>query len=64
MTAVPKPLKFLRPHYEKFEEAYQSWPAGDDKVRNRSLDGIANDGLLMEIDFIRRHALSAGHDIL
>jgi 26S proteasome regulatory subunit N1 len=31
MTAVPKPLKFLRPHYEKLETAYQSWPAGDNK---------------------------------
>ncbi|KAF2199897.1 26S proteasome regulatory complex, non-ATPase subcomplex, Rpn1 subunit [Delitschia confertaspora ATCC 74209] len=31
MTAVPKPLKFLRPHYEKLEKAYESWPAGDDK---------------------------------
>lgn len=33
MTAVPKPLKFLRPHYEKLEATYESWPAGDDKVR-------------------------------
>ena len=33
MTAVPKPLKFLRPHYENFEKAYDSWPAGDNKVR-------------------------------
>ncbi|OCL08601.1 26S proteasome non-ATPase-like protein regulatory subunit 2 [Glonium stellatum] len=32
MTAVPKPLKFLRPHYEKLEKAYESWPAGDDKT--------------------------------
>ncbi|PNS18782.1 hypothetical protein CAC42_5321 [Sphaceloma murrayae] len=32
MTAVPKPLKFLRPHYEKLEDAYQSWPAGDNKT--------------------------------
>jgi 26S proteasome regulatory subunit N1 len=32
MTAVPKPLKFLRPHYEKLEKAYESWPQGDDKV--------------------------------
>ena len=31
MTAVPKPLKFLRPHYEKLCEAYDRWPAGDDK---------------------------------
>jgi hypothetical protein len=34
MTAVPKPLKFLRPHYEKLEKAYESWPAGEDKVNN------------------------------
>ncbi|XTI83576.1 26S proteasome non-ATPase-like protein regulatory subunit 2 [Cenococcum geophilum] len=32
MTAVPKPLKFLRPHYEKLEKAYESWPLGDDKT--------------------------------
>ena len=33
MTAVPKPLKFLRPHYENLEKAYASWPAGENKVR-------------------------------
>ena len=33
MTAVPKPLKFLRPHYESLEKAYDSWPAGENKVR-------------------------------
>ncbi|KAF2103569.1 26S proteasome non-ATPase-like protein regulatory subunit 2 [Rhizodiscina lignyota] len=32
MTAVPKPLKFLRPHYEKLEQIYESWPQGDDKA--------------------------------
>jgi 26S proteasome regulatory subunit N1 len=32
MTAVPKPLKFLRPHYENLEKAYASWPAGENKV--------------------------------
>ncbi|KAH0545526.1 proteasome regulatory particle base subunit [Glutinoglossum americanum] len=31
MTAVPKPLKFLRPHYEKLTKSYDAWPAGDDK---------------------------------
>jgi 26S proteasome regulatory subunit N1 len=31
MTAVPKPLKFLRPHYDKLCEAYDKWPAGEDK---------------------------------
>ena len=32
MTAVPKPLKFLRPHYEGLTELYEEWPAGTDKV--------------------------------
>jgi 26S proteasome regulatory subunit N1 len=31
MTAVPKPLKFLRPHYETMTKLYDAWPAGDDK---------------------------------
>ncbi|KAK5012758.1 proteasome regulatory particle base subunit [Cryomyces antarcticus] len=31
MTAVPKPLKFLRPHYQKLEDTYAKWPAGEDK---------------------------------
>ncbi|KAI9801740.1 MAG: proteasome regulatory particle base subunit [Sarcosagium campestre] len=31
MTAVPKPLKFLRPHYESLEKLYEAWPAGADK---------------------------------
>ena len=32
MTAVPKPLKFLRPHYETLTKLYEEWPAGDDKT--------------------------------
>ncbi|KAH7030836.1 armadillo-type protein [Microdochium trichocladiopsis] len=31
MTAVPKPLKFLRPHYETLVQRYDEWPEGDDK---------------------------------
>ncbi|XXG98492.1 hypothetical protein Hte_004816 [Hypoxylon texense] len=31
MTAVPKPLKFLRPHYEAMTELYGDWEEGDDK---------------------------------
>ena len=34
MTAVPKPLKFLRPHYENLEKQYASWPEGENKVRD------------------------------
>jgi 26S proteasome regulatory subunit N1 len=29
MTAVPKPLKFLRPHYFSLTELYENWPVGE-----------------------------------
>ncbi|KAK0641627.1 armadillo-type protein [Cercophora newfieldiana] len=32
MTAVPKPLKFLRPHYKHMTELYDKWEAGDNKT--------------------------------
>ncbi|PUU73527.1 armadillo-type protein [Tuber borchii] len=32
MTAVPKPLKFLRPHYKSLTELYEQWPEGENKV--------------------------------
>ena len=32
MTAVPKPLKFLRPHYETMTKLFEEWSAGDDKT--------------------------------
>ena len=32
MTAVPKPLKFLRPHYQPLIDLYEKWPAGQDKT--------------------------------
>lgn len=32
MTAVPKPLKFLRPHYADLVKTYESWPEGENKV--------------------------------
>ena len=31
MTAVPKPLKFLRPHYDELCKRYEQWPAGKEK---------------------------------
>jgi len=31
MTAVPKPLKFLRPHYPDLAERHAHWPAGKEK---------------------------------
>ena len=31
MTAVPKPLKFLRPHFNDLAGRYEKWPAGTDR---------------------------------
>jgi 26S proteasome regulatory subunit N1 len=31
MTSVPKPLKFLRPHYEPLCELYEQWKDGEEK---------------------------------
>jgi 26S proteasome regulatory subunit N1 len=31
MTAVPKPLKFLRPHYDDLTALYEKWPTGADR---------------------------------
>ncbi|KAI0171813.1 26S proteasome regulatory complex, non-ATPase subcomplex, Rpn1 subunit [Hypoxylon sp. FL1284] len=31
MTAVPKPLKFLRPHYQAMVDLYESWPDSADR---------------------------------
>jgi 26S proteasome regulatory subunit N1 len=33
MTAVPKPLKFLRPHYDTLTKLFDQWEEGEDKVR-------------------------------
>ncbi|CAG8452976.1 18718_t:CDS:10 [Acaulospora morrowiae] len=32
MTSVPKPLKFLRPHYAVMTEVYENWPSSDNKL--------------------------------
>lgn len=33
MTAVPKPLKFLRPHYDELVALFEMWEASPEKVR-------------------------------
>lgn len=37
MTSVPKPLKFLRPHYPDLQILYGAWPPSEDKVRLKSI---------------------------
>lgn len=40
MTSVPKPLKFLRPHYPKLEEIYAKWTSSDDKALFADILGV------------------------
>lgn len=39
MTAVPKPLKFLRPHYPELNDLYPTWPKG--KVQDKFADVLS-----------------------
>ncbi|KAI8611309.1 armadillo-type protein [Chytriomyces sp. MP71] len=32
MTSVPKPLKFLRPHYYVIQQVYEKWPSSDNRA--------------------------------
>ncbi|CAH6722615.1 26S proteasome regulatory subunit Rpn1p [[Candida] jaroonii] len=38
LTAVPKPLKFLRPHYESLTELYQDWQSNKSSLCNQLSD--------------------------
>ena len=55
MTAVPKPLKFLRPHYDKLCEAYDRWPAGEEK--DSLADALSVLGMTYSDDEDRRDTL-------
>jgi hypothetical protein len=35
VTSVPKPLKFLRPHYPDLQSLYETWPPSEDKVSGK-----------------------------
>lgn len=62
MTAVPKPLKFLRPHYENLETAYTSWPEGENKACATD-DACELRWMLTEPEILCRHALCPRHDL-
>ncbi|KAF8324345.1 26S proteasome regulatory complex non-ATPase subcomplex Rpn1 subunit [Cantharellus anzutake] len=40
MTSVPKPLKFLRPHYPTLESIYEKWPPSEDKSLFADILGV------------------------
>lgn len=42
MTSVPKPLKFLRPHYGKLKEIYENMAPGENKVTQNMTGGLSS----------------------
>ena len=66
MTSVPKPLKFLRPHYHELETIYNKWLSSDDKVPSYLMKVHDLTGLtaMTPIESFCRHSQRAGHDIL
>lgn len=66
MTAVPKPLKFLRPHYEKLCERYESWPKGEEKdslADTLSVLGMTYSDSEERRDTLKYRLLAPGTDI-
>lgn len=49
MTSVPKPLKFLRPHYGTLKEFFARMPVGDNKVRFGAGSAVDVRALLSEV---------------
>ncbi|CAA7271241.1 unnamed protein product [Cyclocybe aegerita] len=61
MTSVPKPLKFLRPHYPDLQALYETWAPSEDKVsplfhRHTPFNTSS--------ESLRRYPLRSGHDLL
>lgn len=66
MTAVPKPLKFLRPHYDKLTEAYEKWPKGanqDSLADTLSVLGMTYSDDEGRRDTLKYRLLAPGTDI-
>jgi hypothetical protein len=67
MTAVPKPLKFLRPHYDELSELYEKWAAGPVKVGLGNLGQIHKLSELISpflvLGLAGRYALCARYDL-
>lgn len=53
MTSVPKPLKFLRPHYGTLKDFFARMPAGDNKVRFGSGSAVKMWARLSEVHHVK-----------
>lgn len=62
MTSVPKPLKFLRPHYQTIADIYASWPQSDYKVRGIPPLFARPSFLPIKLETIGRYSLHSIND--
>ncbi|MCJ1275674.1 proteasome regulatory particle base subunit [Puttea exsequens] len=65
MTAVPKPLKFLRPHYEGLTLTFERWPSG--KERDSLADVLSVLGMTQgdeeKLDTLKYRLLAPSEDL-
>jgi len=73
MTSVPKPLKFLKPHYDKIKEAYVRYPADKEKKGFADLLSVlaitmsapdTNESLKFALEGTRSGIVNWGHEYL
>lgn len=73
MTSVPKPLKFLKPHYEKIKEAYARYPSNATKQGFADLLSVlaitmsapdSNESLKYALEGSRVNMTTWGHEYL
>ncbi|CAG8559320.1 8361_t:CDS:10 [Diversispora eburnea] len=65
MTSVPKPLKFLRPHYATITEVYESWSPSDNKNRDSlkfRLQGSSEDPGSWGHEYVRHLSSEIGQE--
>ena len=62
MTSVPKPLKFLRPHFIDLQGLYENWPVSEDKVIHIFLSMFPL--LSVRTEPLRYHFECARYDVL
>jgi len=61
MTSVPKPLKFLHPHYPELQKLFETWPQSENKVCiHNTISGLPD----IVLESLCRYSLSTRDDLL
>lgn len=64
MTAVPKPLKFLRPHYDDLAGLYETWAPGPVQVSSPAHISLCQYlTIFFFLELVGRYAVCAWNDL-